>query len=321
MSLAEKYRPRSFSELLDQEHIKQSLEVLTKAVKAGERDMPHMLFIGPAGTGKTSMAYVIASELGWDIVEFNASDERGIEVIRGKIKHLAFASGRRIILLDEADALTEDAQQALRRIMERAQKRYGSRFILTANYESKIIQPIKSRCAIYRFQPLPRELVVKRLVEILRSEGVRVSKENINEVREAIRIIVDVSAGDLRKALNMLEEVVASRTKFTPEAVKSLVAPGLADVSLQKAMEGDLREAVRTLEDLIINNRLDLELTLRSYYDAIKKLPDPVVRARAWMELARAEHAIREGASPLIQLTGFLSLVWFQSRGGQSVPG
>jgi len=159
LPLSEKYRPKKLDEVLNQEHV---IKVLKKFVE--RKDIPHLLFIGPAGVGKTTVAHALANELGWRIVEFNASDERGIQVIREDIKNIAFSRGKKIILLDEADSLTEDAQQALRRIMEKCVSA-GTRFILTGNFEWKIIDPIKSRCAIFHFDRIPRELMVKRLAE------------------------------------------------------------------------------------------------------------------------------------------------------------
>lgn len=306
--LFEKYRPKRLSEIIGQEHVTAPLQKIVEAVRAGQRDLPHMLFIGPAGVGKTTTAYALANELGWDIVELNASDERGIDVIRNKVKHLALAAGRRIILLDEADALTEDAQQALRRIMERA---VGSRFILTANYEWKLIEPIRSRCAVFRFRRIPRDLMVRRLVEIIKAEGVKIPRDKLQEVKQALAIIVEVANGDMRKAINLLEEVLANKVDLTPEAVRGFVAPGVATEALQQALQGNLLEAVRVLEDSIIENRLDVDATVNMFYKAIKTIPDTSVRAKAWIALSEAERAVRQGASPLIQFAGFLATVWF----------
>jgi len=147
MRLTEKYRPKNWDELVGQDEIIKSIrEALKNPI-----GIPHFLFVGPAGVGKTTTAYLIARELKVPIIEFNASDERGIDTIRTKIKQLASIRGKRIILLDEADNMTADAQQALRRIMERTM---GTIFILVGNTEYKIIDPIKSRCAIYRFKKL-----------------------------------------------------------------------------------------------------------------------------------------------------------------------
>ena len=315
LPLAEKYRPKKLEEILGQEHVVKPLQLIIQGVKNGERDLPHMLFIGPAGTGKTTTAHAIANELGWPIIEFNASDERGIEVIRSKIKTVALSAGRKIVLLDEADNITQDAQQALRRLMEKAR---DTRFILTANYEWKIIGPIKSRCAIFRFRRLPDQLIVKRLVEILRDEGVKIPREKLPEVKRALKAIVGASGGDLRKAINLLEEVLGSGVELTPEAVTSFIAPVRAVEVLRLARQGDLENAVRVLEDILVDNKLDVETTIDQLYRAVKEESDLYKRAELFNALARAEHALKLGGSPLVQLTGFVAYAWMvYMRGGQ----
>ena len=174
----EKYRPRTFDEIVDQEEVKSAVQALLKS-----GDLPHLLFYGPPGTGKTTLALVIARELygeKWreNTLELNASDERGISTIRERVKEFARTApmgGKapfKLIILDEADNMTTDAQQALRRIME--QYAGTARFILLANYVSRIIEPIQSRCAVFRFNPLPAKYVIRRLREIAENEGVKV---------------------------------------------------------------------------------------------------------------------------------------------------
>jgi len=154
---AEKYRPRKLTEIINQKHIVERMKAFAKDMR-----VPHLMFAGPAGTGKTTMGLAISREIygkDWrkSVLELNASDERGIDVIRHKVKEFARTkpiSGLpfRIIILDEADALTQDAQQALRRMMESYTE--VSRFILICNWSSKIIEPIQSRCAVFRFRSL-----------------------------------------------------------------------------------------------------------------------------------------------------------------------
>ena len=267
-----------------------------------------MLFIGPAGVGKTTVAHALAHELGWAIVELNASDERGIQVVREEIKSLAFSKGKKIILLDEADNMTEDAQQALRRIMEKAK---DARFILTANFEWKIIDPIKSRCLILRFKKLPPDLVVRRLVEILIAEGVQVTQENLPQLREALSYIVEVTGGDMRKALNLLESAIS--TGLSVEAIKASVRPGFAEQAVNFAIKGDLDQAVAMMENVLVDTALDMDLVMNQFYKAISKISDPRIKTKALVELARAEHAIKMGGSPVIQLSAVLSVIWLTS--------
>ena len=307
--LAEKYRPKRIDEIIGQDHLK---PIVKEFIKRG--DIPNMLFVGPAGVGKTSMAHAIANELGWSIVELNASDERGIQVIRNEVKMLAFTRGKKIILLDEADNMTEDAQHALRRIMEKATERGDARFILTANYEWKIIDPIRSRCVIMRFEKLPRELIIRRLVEILKAEGVRVrSREELEELKNALNIIVEVSNGDMRRCLNMLETVLSSGRKITTELVKSLVSPNLVAKAVELALGGNLDEAVNMLENALVTNRLNQDVVINELYKSILRINDGNLKAKALLELARAEHAIKMGGSPLIQTAAILSVIWYES--------
>ncbi|HDD05185.1 MAG TPA: replication factor C small subunit, partial [Candidatus Aenigmarchaeota archaeon] len=163
----EKYRPKTLDEVVGQEKVVEKLKAFVRA-----KNLPHLLFAGPAGTGKTTCALAIARELygeEWrdNLLELNASDERGIDTIRTKVKEFARTKPIgdfpfKIILLDEADALTRDAQQALRRTMENFSS--TCRFILDCNFSSKIIEPIQSRCAIFRFKPLEKEAIQKYIM-------------------------------------------------------------------------------------------------------------------------------------------------------------
>lgn len=199
----EKYRPIRISDIFGQEEIVNQLKsyITTK-------NIPHLIFSGPPGVGKTASSIALANELYFNqwkenFLELNASDERGIDTVRYKIKNFSKLAplgniSFRIIFLDEADALTNDAQTALRRIMEK----YSSncRFILTCNNLFKIIEPIQSRCAIYSFNPLQNQSIEKCIISILNKENKFISKENIN-------LIISISNGDLRKAITISQMV------------------------------------------------------------------------------------------------------------------
>lgn len=295
--LAEKYRPKRLDEVVGQDEVVSRLREL---VKKGY--LPHMLFYGPPGCGKTSTAYALANEVGLPVVELNASDERGIQTIREKVKSIAMLRGRRIILLDEADNMTEDAQQALRRIMERG----NATFILTANDDWKIIDPIKSRCVIFRFSKLSKPDMLKIVVKIIKAENVKV--QVTPEFKHAIEFLLDYVQGDLRKAINMLEPLITSGGQVNVEAVKALIPPDLATTCMKYALDGQFEQALKTLEDAFIYNKLDAYATLNSFYDSIRRLDAPIhVKLKLYDKLAEAERGIKIGCSPLIQLAGFVA--------------
>ncbi|KAF6253278.1 putative replication factor C 37 kDa subunit [Scenedesmus sp. NREL 46B-D3] len=207
----EKYRPRNVNEVAHQEEVVQTLKRSLETA-----NLPHLLFYGPPGTGKTSTALAIARQLYGPelmktrVMELNASDERGINVVRSKVK--AFASGAvgqpvpgypcppyKLLILDEADSMTQDAQNALRRTMEAYSK--VTRFCFICNYVSRIIEPLASRCAKFRFRPLHREVMSDRLHFICGREGVVLQQE-------ALQLLAEVAGGDLRKAVTTLQSAV-----------------------------------------------------------------------------------------------------------------
>lgn len=216
----EKYRPKEFFEIRGQETI---IPRVRAFIENG--NMPHLMFAGPAGVGKTTLSLVIARTLfgeAWhnNFLELNASDERGIDVIRNKVKDFARTKSIRdvpfkIIYLDECDSLTKEAQQALRRTMET----YSAtcRFILSCNYSSKILDPIQSRCTVFRFKPLKKE----NIEEILRDIS---EKEDLNLNAEAISAIYDLCGGDARKAENILQSCAAVSKDISNSLVYDIVS-------------------------------------------------------------------------------------------------
>jgi len=299
--LVEKYRPKKLDEIVGQDHVVKALKELIKK----EPPLPHLLFFGPPGCGKTSTAYALAYELKTPIVELNASDERGITVIRDKVKRLAQTAGYRIILLDEADRMTDEAQHALRRIMEKTHVT----FILTANEEWKIIDPIKSRCVNFRFNKLNLHDMARIIIKIMVSEGIDVKPTQ--EVKEALTLLLDYVNGDLRKAINMVEAMITTTKTITVEAIKAMIPPSIAEESLKLAINGNWEGALKKLEDLYIQNKLEPNLTINHLYRAISKLDLPIhVKLRLYDKLAEVERGIRIGCNPLIQLAGFLATAY-----------
>jgi len=250
----EKYRPRTLNDIVGLNHIIESLQVFLE----NPSTMPHLLLAGIPGTGKTTVALCIARELfgeKWKsfTLELNASDERGIATVRDRIKDFSRYSRAgfgdapyALIILDESDQMTRPAQTALRRIMETSSR--TSRFILICNYSSKIIEPLQSRCAIFRFSKLDKDAMVEHLKNIA-------EKENLRLLEEAAERIVEYSEGDLRYAINALQTAAAYRRGDIDERtvlqVVGEASPKQVQLMLTEALNGDFIEARKMMYDLI----------------------------------------------------------------------
>ena len=310
----EKYRPKTLDEIVNQEEIVSRLKQFVK-----ERNMPHLLFAGPPGTGKTTAAHALAHDLFGEnyrqyFLELNASDERGINVIREKVKE--FARSRtppgipfKIVLLDEADNMTADAQQALRRLMELYTA--STRFILIANYPSKIIDPIQSRCAFFRFTPLKKEDVVNRLRYIAENEGVEYEEE-------ALETIYEISEGDMRRAINILQ-AAAALGKVTVEAVFKVVGmarPKEVREMLRAALSGDFARAREMLRKLMIEYGLSgvdvVKQVHREIFSNELKIPEEA-RVLIADYLGEIHFRLVEGSDDDIQLSAMLA--WLSMLG------
>jgi len=303
----EKYRPKDFSDVKGQKGVVSRTKAFVK-----QKNMPHLLFSGPAGVGKTTLALVIAKQLFGDVwrtnlLELNASDERGIDVIRNKVKDFARtkAVGNvpfKIIYLDECDALTKEAQQALRRTMENFTN--TCRFILSCNYSSKIIDPIQSRCAIFRFRNLSKEDTFSMVEFIAKNESLHIDQK----AKEAIFLI---SEGDLRRAENLLQSAAALSNKITEDVVYSLASiarPKEIKEVLILAAEGKFIEA----KNKILNTMLSYGL---SGLDIIKQIQkevwsldiEPEKKLEMVKECGKIEFRLVEGSDEYIQLEALLS--------------
>ncbi len=303
----EKYRPRQLLDVVNQKGIVERLSAYVKT-----RSMPHMLFAGPAGSGKTTCAIALARELygeAWkdNLIELNASDERGIDIVRGKIKDFARAASIggtdfKIIFLDEADALTSDAQAALRRTMERYTQ--TCRFILSCNYSSKIIEPIQSRCAVFRFRPLSESDVKHYLKRIS-------SSEKVETTDDGLKAVVELAAGDLRKATNILQVASALGKRVDQDTVfesTENIRPSEIKELLTIAIGGSFTAARSRLDELIARHGLSGEDIVAGIHRAVFDLPvSEDAKIRLIDRVGEAEFRMVSGASERIQLEALLA--------------
>ena len=311
----EKYRPHKLDDLVNQENVKERLAPLIEK----PNELPHLLFSGPPGTGKTTAATIIARSLLHDLWEdytlsLNASDERGIDMVRERVKIFASYSDRsegipfRLVILDEADEMTRDAQTALRRIMEESSK--FTRFILICNYSSGIIDPIQSRCAIFRFQRIDEKGVVDCLAGIAKSEKVKISGQGVLEA------IFEATNGDLRQAINHFQAASAGG-EVTAEKVRLVTGAtvrGRVSEIVTMAMDGDFNGA-----------RLKLVELTRVYgvpeSDFLKYANEEIVRSKtgkiseAMKIIAEYDYRLILGANPEIQLSAMLAELSALGRG------
>jgi len=226
-------------------------------------------------------------------------------VVRNKIKRLAQSKGRRIVFLDEADALTEDAQHALRRIMEKSGE---TTFILSCNYEHKLISPIKSRCARFVFKPIDKKLILKRLLEIIKAEGIQV--EMTEEVKRALMMIAEQANGDMRYAINLLERIISNHKTITKESVMLELDLSLVRNAIKLALDGNFVEARKMIEDAYLMSGKDHITIVNEIYRFLDTLEDEEIKIKLYEKLAEFEYRCTVGASPLIQLVGFLAYCW-----------
>lgn len=304
----EKYRPQTFAEVRGQTHVVGKLQAFVK-----EKNMPHLLFAGPAGVGKTTLSLVVAKELFKDVwtenfLELNASDERGIDIIRNKVKDFARTKALgnvpfKIIYLDECDALTKEAQQALRRTMENYTA--SCRFILSCNYSSKIIDPIQSRCAVFKFKPIDESETIK-LIELI------AEKENLTISQKAKEAIMQASHGDLRRVENILQSTATFDKTITEDAVFA-IASLAKPKELKEVFIACARKDFKTARKIVLDIMLQYGM---SGLDVVIQLQREVWNAEninnhAKLDFVKAcgeaEFRMVEGSDEFIQLESLLA--------------
>ncbi len=303
----EKYRPGRLDDIIGQSAIVDRLKAFVK-----EKSFPSMIFSGPAGIGKTTSAVAMANELYGDSIrqaflELNASDQRGIDVIRTRVKDFAktlpLSTGMiKIIFLDEADALTSEAQHALRRTMEK----YSSttRFILSANYASKIIEPIQSRCVVLRFRPLKEEemrIYIERIVK----------GENISIDEKGIEALIYVSEGDLRKITNTLHGAAILNSKITDKSIYDIASkarPNEVVAMLRYALDGNFSRARDELNVLLLSYGMSGEdVLVQCHKEALSLDVDDKLKLKLISNIGDYNFRIVEGANERIQLEAMLA--------------
>jgi len=303
----EKYRPSNFEEILGQEEIVKRIQNLVKSL-----NIPHLLLAGPAGTGKSSIALVIVKELfgkTWkeNYLELNASDTRGIDVVRQEVKNFARTKSLgdvpfKVIFLDEADALTREAQQALRRTMEN----YTStcRFILSCNYSSKVIDPIQSRCAIFRFKLLERKDIFKKIKNIT-------EKESLSVTEPAMISLYEASEGDCRRVVNLLQSTASISPNITEDLVNTIISsakPADVKIALEYALTGDFIKSREKLLDIMLKESISGQDTIKAIQKEIWNLPiENSLKVKLIEKTGETEFRIIEGSDEFIQLQSLLA--------------
>ncbi len=303
----EKYRPQKLGEVIGNEKIVSRLKAYVTS-----KNLPNLLFAGPAGSGKTTCALAIAREMFGEgfqssFLELNSSDERGIDVVRGKIKDFARTMPvtdvpYKILLLDEGDSLTPEAQQALRRTMEKYSS--NTRFVISANYSSRIIEPIQSRCALFRFSqlsPADLEALAQRVADA----------EKLRLASDAVEALLYVSQGDGRKLINCLQGCSAVSKEISADSVYSVSSrakPQEVGQMLSLSLEGKFTEARKVLDKLLFEHGLSgQDVVVQLFQEVSKSEIDDKAKLLLIEKIGECDFRISEGANDRIQLEALLA--------------
>jgi len=309
----EKYRPRKMDDVVYQFEV---VEALKRSLETG--NLPHLLFYGPPGTGKTSTILAIAYQLfGPDlmserVLELNASDERGIDVVRDKVKNFAqLAVGKgvkgeypcppfKIVILDEADLMTGDAQNALRRTMEKFS--HNTRFCIICNYISRIIEPLTSRCAKFRFKPLIIECIRTKLLDIIQLENIIISDVVLNR-------LIEVANGDLRKAITYLQSLYGLYGNDPPLETVDEISGTIPDEKIDTILSNCQQQQtsltiIKNYVKSIIRDGYSTTQVLDQLYDKIIKSESilDIQKAKIIEIIAESDSSLTQGGDEFLQL-------------------
>lgn len=310
----EKYRPETLDDVYGQNDV---VETVRKFVHEGR--LPHLLFYGPPGTGKTSTIVALAREIYGKnyknmVLELNASDDRGIDVVRNQIKEFAstrqiFSKGFKLIILDEADAMTNAAQNALRRIIEKYTK--NTRFCILANYAHKLTPALLSRCTRFRFQPLPQQAIERRINNVL-------AHEHLNLTPEATKALLKLSGGDMRRALNVLQASKATlddetKDQVTEDTIYECIGaphPRAIETALESILKDDWGTAfytvnkIRVAKGLALIDLIEGIVSILEDYDLKQQ-----TRTALLCKLSDIEYAIAKGGNDRVQCSATIGAI------------
>jgi replication factor C small subunit len=303
----EKYRPSKFEDVVGQQEIVKRVRSLVQAM-----NIPHLLFAGPAGIGKSTLALITVKELfgaRWkeNYLELNASDERGIDVVRQKVKDFARTKAIenipfKVIFLDEADALTKEAQQALRRTMENYSN--TCRFVMSCNYSSRIIDPIQSRCVIFRFRLLEKKDIVQVIKKIAENEKLNMTEDSFNTLYEA-------AEGDCRRAINLLQATASISPDINTEMIMMIASkakPADVKVVLDYALSGDFINARDKLLDVMLKESVSGTDIIKAIQKETWNLQiEPEIKVRLTEKTGETEFRMTEGSDEFVQLQSLLA--------------
>jgi len=303
----EKYRPKNLNDLVAHEDI---ISILTRLIESNK--LPHLLFYGPPGTGKTSTILACARKLyglkfSSMVLELNASDDRGIDVVRNQIKEFAgtqrlFSSGVKLVILDEADAMTNDAQFALRRVIEKYTRH--TRFCMICNYVNKIIPALQSRCTRFRFSPLRTDQVEGRLQEVIEKEGVKVTGDG----KQAI---LDLACGDMRRILNLLQATHMAYGEVTQDNVYLTSGNPLASdiqLVLEHLLNNSFKVTFKFLQSMTTLKGYALSDILRDISVLVAAIDfPPDVMCQLLIALSNIEYHLSSGTSDKLQLGALIA--------------